>query len=168
MGKKYSPDVRNTILERYRADEPITNISSLTGIARSSIYVWINQSIEESRQTEISLYSYRPLEKKATRLEQIIEVITKANCSPRALLKLKLSALEALHGQYSVHLLCDALNVPRGTYYNHIYRNKRNKTWYTQRREEIRIEIKQIYDDSNQISVQKRSAAAQEHTQPAI
>lgn len=105
MGKKYSPDVRNTILERYRAGEPITNISSLTGIARSSIYVWINQSIEESRHTEISLYSYRLLKKKASRLEQIIEVITKANCSPRALLKLKLSALEALHGQYSVHLL---------------------------------------------------------------
>ncbi len=131
MGKKYSPDVRNTILERYRAGEPITNISSLTGIARSSIYVWINQSIEESRHAEISLYSYRLLEKKATRLEQITEVITKANCSPRALLKLKLSALEALHGQYSVHLLCDALNVPRGTYYNHIYRN--NQTYLSGR-----------------------------------
>ena len=81
----------------------------------------------------------------------MIEIITKANCSPGSPLKLKLSALEALHGQYSVHLLCDALNVPRGTYYNHIDRNKRDKTWYTQRREELRVEIKQIYDDSNQI-----------------
>ena len=159
MGKKYNPDIRNTILDRYRAGEPVTIISSSTGIARSTIYVWINQSIEESRKIEISLYSYRLLEKKAARLEKMIEIITKANCSPGSPLKLKLSALEALHGQYSVHLLCDALNVPRGTYYNHIYRNKHDKTWYTQRREELRVEIKQIYDDSNQIFGAKKICA---------
>ncbi len=28
MGKKYNPDVRNTILDRYRAGEPVTIISS--------------------------------------------------------------------------------------------------------------------------------------------
>ena len=159
MSRKYNADVRNAIVERYRAGEPVTSISSSTSIARSTIYAWINQSIEESRQIDISLHSYRLLEKKAARLEQIIEVITKANCSPSAPLKEKLSALESLHGQYSVHLLCDALNVPRGTYYNHIYRNKRDKTWYTQRREELRVEIKQIYDDSNQIFGAKKICA---------
>ena len=108
---------------------------------------------------QISSNSYRLLEKKAARLEQIIEVITKAKCSPGAPLKVKLSALEALHGQYSVHLLCEALDVPRGTFYNHIYRNKRDKTWYKQRREELRIEIKKIYDDSNQIFGAKKICA---------
>ena len=106
MGKKYDADTHNTILERYRAGEPVTSISSATGIARSTIYTWINQSIAVSRRTEVSLYDYKLLEKKAARLEQIIEVITKAKCSPGAPLKVKLSALEALHGQYSVHLLC--------------------------------------------------------------
>ena len=159
MGKKYSPDIRDAILERYRAGEPVTTIFSSTGIARSTIYVWINQSITVSRRTEVSLYDYKLLEKKAARLEQIIEVITKAKCSPGAPLKVKLSAMEALHGQYSVHLLCEALDVPRGTFYNHIYRNKRDKTWYKQRREELRIEIKQIYDDSNQIFGAKKICA---------
>ena len=159
MGKKYSPDIRDAILERYRAGEPVTTISSSTGIARSTIYTWINQSIAVSRRTEVSLYDYKLLEKKAARLEQIIEVITKAKCSPGAPLKVKLSALEALHGQYSVHLLCEALDVPRGTFYNHIYRNKRDKTLYKQRREELRIEIKKIYDDSNQIFDAKKICA---------
>ena len=159
MGKKYNADVHNAILERYRSGEPVTFIASSSGISRSTIYSWINQSIAESRRIEISLYSYRLLEKKAARLEKMIEIITKANCSPSAPLKLKLSALEALHGQYSVHLLCDALNVPRGTYYNHIYRNKRDKTWYTQRREALSVEIKQIYDDSNQIFGAKKICA---------
>ena len=164
MGKKYNTDVRGAILEQYRAVEPVTYISSSTGIARSTINSWINQSIVESRRIEISQYNYRLLEKKAARLEQIIEVISKANCSPGAPLKVKLSALESLHGQYSVHLLCDALNVPRGTYYNHIYRNKRDKTWYTQRREELRVEIKQIYNDSNQIFGVKKDLCRFERT----
>lgn len=45
MGKKYDDDIRNTILERYRSGEPVTSITSATGIARSTIYTWINQSI---------------------------------------------------------------------------------------------------------------------------
>ena len=53
MGKKYSPDIRDAILERYRAGEPVTTISSSTGIARSTIYVWINQSITVSRRKTI-------------------------------------------------------------------------------------------------------------------
>lgn len=41
--------------------------------------------------------------------------------------------------------------VPRGTFYNHIFRNKRDNTWYSKRREEFRIRIQEIYDDNNQI-----------------
>ena len=63
----------------------------------------------------------------------------------------KLAALESLYGQYNVHMLCDALKVPRGTFYNHILRNKKNNTWYAKRREEFRAKIQQIYDDNNQI-----------------
>ena len=145
MGQKYTADVRSTILERYKSGESVSHIATSACIARSTIYKWINQSIEESRQVEISLYSYRLLEKKAARLKKMIEVITKAKCSPGAPLKVKLSALESLYGQYSVHLLCEALDVPRGTFYNHIFRNKRDKTWYTQRREELRVEIHQHF-----------------------
>ena len=50
-----------------------------------------------------------------------------------------------------MHMLCEALDVPRGTYYNYILRNKRTYTWYAKRREELRIEIQRIYDDSHQI-----------------
>ena len=159
MGKQYSDSVRSAVLDRYKDGEPVTSIAASTSIARSTIYTWINLSIEKSRKMQISSNSYRLLEKKAARLEQIIEIITKAKCSPGAPLKVKLSALEALHGQYSVHLLCEALDVPRGTFYNHIYRNKRDKTLYKQRREELQIEIKKIYDDSNQIFGAKKICA---------
>ena len=66
MGKQYSVEIRNAVLNRYRSVEPVTSISSASGIARSTIYTWINQSIAAPRQTEISQYDYRLLEKMAS------------------------------------------------------------------------------------------------------
>ena len=48
-------------------------------------------------------------------------------------------------------MLFDALKVSRGTFYNHILRNKKSNTWYAKRREEFCAKIQQIYDDNNQI-----------------
>ena len=44
-----------------------------------------------------------------------------------------------------------AFNIPRGTFYNHVLRNKKDNTWYAKRREELRLRIQEIYDESNQI-----------------
>lgn len=66
-------------------------------------------------------------------------------------LKVKLDALEELYGKYSVHMLCDALKVSRGTFYNNILRNKRDNSWYSKQREIHRVRIQQIYDDNHQI-----------------
>ena len=66
-------------------------------------------------------------------------------------LREKLDAMERLYGQYNVHMLCDGMGVPRGTFYNHIKRNKRDATWYAKRREELRESIQRIYDESNQV-----------------
>lgn len=50
-----------------------------------------------------------------------------------------------------VHVLCEALEVPRGTFYNHLYRNKRGATAAAKRREELRVQIREIFDESRQI-----------------
>ena len=50
-----------------------------------------------------------------------------------------------------MHVICDEFDIPRGTFYNHVLRNKKDNTWYAKRREELRIRIQEIYDDSNQI-----------------
>lgn len=68
-------------------------------------------------------------------------------------------------GQYGggfdgyVHNLCDALLVPRGTFYNHIKRNKRSMAWYAIRREKLKDDIRQVYDDYNQIDGANKIAA---------
>lgn len=48
-------------------------------------------------------------------------------------------------------MLCEALDVSRGTFYNHIFRNKRDNVWYLKRREELREKIQQVFDESKQI-----------------
>ncbi|MFV0485243.1 MAG: IS3 family transposase [Candidatus Saccharimonadales bacterium] len=47
--------------------------------------------------------------------------------------------------------MCEALEISRGTFYNHILRNKRADAWFLKRRELLKASIKEIYDESNQI-----------------
>ena len=67
--------------------------------------------------------------------------------------------MESLYGQFSVHTLCEALEVPRGTFYNHIFRNKRSDTLAAKRREQLKVQIQNIYDDSEQIYCAGKIAA---------
>ena len=48
------------------------------------------------------------------------------NVDPQAAIdhKVRLAEAKRLHGTYSVHAICDALKIPRGTFYNHIFRSK--------------------------------------------
>ena len=81
----------------------------------------------------------------------MFEVIDKSACHPNSPLKDRLNALEQLYGQYNTYILCEALKVPRGTFYNHILRNKRERAWYYEHREILKVEIQRVYDETGQI-----------------
>lgn len=66
-------------------------------------------------------------------------------------MKEKLSELELLYGQYDVHTLCEALEVSRGTFYNHIFRNKRENAWFEKRREKYRVLICDVFNEYRQV-----------------
>ncbi|MBQ6570450.1 MAG: IS3 family transposase [Clostridia bacterium] len=152
MNQKYTESEKSNVTNRYNSGETVAELVLSTGIPRSTIYAWIKKTNDgNSIKNAISIKNYRNLENKVERLQGIIEIMKKCGCTVNDPLEIKLPALEALHGQYSVHMLCEALDVPRGTYYNYIYRNKRTHTWYAKRREELRIEIQRIFDESHQI-----------------
>lgn len=152
MDQKYTESEKSIITTRYKNGESVSDLVAETGIPRSTIYAWIKEAADrDCNRKAVSLKNYHILENKVARLQGIIEIMKKGGCSISDPLEIKLPALEALQGQYSVHMLCEALNVPRGTYYNYILRNKRTHTWYAKRREELRLEIQRIYDDSHQI-----------------
>lgn len=149
---KYTENEKSIVIARYGNGESVADLVRDMQIPRSTIYAWIKEATAgESNKKTVSLKNYRLLENKVIRLQGIIEILKKAGCSFIDPLEVKLPALEALQGQYSVHMLCEALDVPRGTFCNYILRNKRTHTWYAKRREELRLEIQRIYDDSRQI-----------------
>lgn len=59
----------------------------------------------------------------------------------------KMAIIKKFEGQYSIHILCEALNLPRGTYYNR-KRRENTVTSYEQNDEMIKPIIKQIFEDS--------------------
>ncbi len=140
-------------VKRYLSGESASTIISEIGISRSTLYLWVKQfrEVQNEKINFVSIVAYKRLQGKVKRLEEIIEIYKTVNCNYNSSLKEKLYALEELYGQHSVHILCEALDVSRGTFYNHILRNKKQNTFYVQRKEELREMIQRIYDDSNQI-----------------
>ena len=152
MNQKHSLEEKRSIVNRYRSGESVASISSDSMIPRSTIYAWLKEAVSSgSRRKAMNIKNFHALEKQVMQLQGIIEIMKKSGCQPNAPLADKLSALELLYGQYSVHMLCEALDVPRGTFYNHIFRNKRTNTLYIKRREELRTEIQRIYDENRQV-----------------
>jgi len=120
-------------------------------VPRSTLYSWIKryQTLKSSTQTNVSHNDYYNLKRRADKLEERLKIIKAAGCGTSAPLKEKLVALEKLHGQHSVRALCEALDVSRGTFYNHIFRRK-DVAYRDKRREEMRAHIKAVFEDSRQ------------------
>ena len=120
MNSKFNETEKQAIIDRHlTGGEPVSAISLEAGIPRSTLYAWIKQHREKQAngKPELTLKNFRLLENRVKRLERIIEILKTAGCSASDPLEVKLPALEALHGRYSVHMLCEALNVPRGTFF---------------------------------------------------
>ncbi len=155
MKRKYTQEEKQAIIARYISDgESSTRILADTEIPKSTFYSWLRAYQEEQRVKKgkaVNIRNFRLLENKVARLESMIEILKSATCTPQATLQQRLCAAEQFYGKYSVHMICDAFDIPRGTFYNHVLRNKRDSTWYAKRREDLRIRIHEIYHESHQI-----------------
>lgn len=134
--------------------EGIKELCSAHGVSRSTLYRWIHdsdKSISDSENVQApSIKDHRVLQHRIEKLENIIAILKTVNCTIHAPLKEKLSELELLYGQYDVHTLCEALEVSRGTFYNHIFRNKRGNAGFEKRREEYRVLIRDVFNEYRQ------------------
>ena len=157
--KKISFETKESIINRYFNGESVTELTEAIGVARSTIYGWLKASQSESENKPVNKKTVNDLERKIIRLSTIIEIMQKVFDVENIPTQIRLEELERLYGEYNVHNLCDALMVPRGTFYNHIKRNKRDNAWYAKRRESLREEIQKIYYDKHQIYGSPKIAA---------
>lgn len=148
----YTEEVRSQIITQYKNKESVINISKETCIPRSTIYRWINDyTAKTSIPPNVKNKEIKELERKVEKLQTMLAIIHELGISVNAPLKEKLNAMAPLYGKYNVHWLCEAMRVDRGTFYNHIFRNKKDNTWYAKHREILREEILKIYEENRQI-----------------
>jgi len=158
---KLTAEEKQALVTRYYNGESVADICLQSGVARSTFYTWLkpHKTIQTEAGYEISPAEFAKLRTRVVKLEQEIDVLKRVNCTVSAPLKERLHALESLYGQYSVHVLCEALDVPRGTFYNHMLRNKKDNSSYQIRRTHLSEKIRRIYEGSNQIFGAKKIRA---------
>ena len=91
------------------------------------------------------------LQEKCDRQQKIIEILQRSPCTPSAPLSKRYEVIKSLSDEYTVNILCEALKVAKGSYYNHILRNKNGNTKAAKRKSEMLPVIEQIFHDYNEI-----------------
>ena len=152
MKKHYTPDLKARIVLSYLGGKTISDLARDNKISRSTIYIWIKeaQTEEDTKVNPVNLRTFHGLKSRCQRLETIIEILKSAPCSHSASLQEKMEAIQEMSSTYNVNILCESLNVAKGTYYNHIKRNKKGNTLHAQKIKELTPIIKEIYHSSNQ------------------
>lgn len=148
---RHGTEEKKTLVARYHAGETVAEICADAGIARSTFYTWIKPySVSPGNLDHaVSQQEFAKMKQKLQKSEQKVEILQKVNCTVFAPLQEILQEISKLYGQYSVHALCEALCVSRGTFYNYIFRRK-EVTVYDKRRAEMKEHIKAAFGESHQ------------------
>lgn len=150
----YPTELKIKTIRRYEKGESIKTLSQELQISQSTLYQWR----KEYCSLQIANRTYTPAELEAIarrlkRLEHHMEIIRQSGYISSVPLQRKLYTLEKLYNDpdnpYSVHELCDALGVARGTFYNHIFR-KADHSKYEEEQAQLMLKVKQVFDDSEQ------------------
>lgn len=155
MKSTLSQNQKQSLVERYLSGESAKRIAADAGVARSSLYLWIHKYKTDQSKIgkNVSYKEFSECKRKNERLVKIIEILQMSPCSTLAPLQERLDVIEDFSAKYdyNVHTLCEAMKVAKGTFYNHILRNKRENTVYAQKYAELRPMIQEIHDEFNQI-----------------
>lgn len=152
MNKLYSPEFKSKVVNAHLRGKSISELAQEHNLSRTTIYDWIDeaQEKEDTKDVPINLRTIHDLKAKCQRLETIIEILKSAPCCPSAPLSEKFEAITQMSTRYNVNILCESLDVAKGSYYNHIKRNKKENTLYAQKIKELTPIVEEIYHSSNQ------------------
>ena len=150
MPKQYSLEFKSQVVLVVQRGLPIEQASRRYKIAQSMLYRWMKEYGQPD--TDFSIADYTTLQRKNQRLEHILQIIRLSDIVEEVPQQKRLAILAQLHEQfehYSIHELCEALNISRGTFYNHIFR-KTDRTKYIEEQQALMLQVQQIFDDSKQ------------------
>lgn len=148
----YTKTEKKEIINRYLNGERISSLSKTTDIARSTIYLWIKEYNKKSKLCkEMKLRDIHDLKIKSERQEKMLEIIKLSGCTANSTQIEKYNAITALSSKYNVNTICQALGIAKGSYYNHIFRAKKENTYLAQHFAELKNIIEKTYNEHHQI-----------------
>ncbi len=154
MPTTYPTELKIKTIRRYEKGEPIKALSQELHIAQSTLYQWRKEycSIQTPNRTYTPA-EFDAISRRLQKLEHEMEIIRRSGYLAKVPLQDKLAVLENLCNRpdnpYSVHELCDALDVARGTFYNRIFR-RADRSKYQEEQAQLMLKVKQVFDDSEQ------------------
>ena len=154
MKQKHSQEQKDYVLKCYLSGESVSSIQKNTNIPRSTIYRWIKDynCKRQNKDHLINLKDYNDLTRKYERSLTIIKILQSSPCLATDSIDEKYFAIEDLLLEgYNVNVICAALCMSKGTYYNRKLRGKHGNTKDKLRRDELMPVVEKIYHESNQI-----------------
>ena len=152
MKKNYSKEQKSNVIKKYMSGETITELNSEFGISRSTLYKWIDESTDcQKQERKVNMRDFLDLKQKCKQQELMIEILQNSPCTVGSPLSERYDYIVSLSDKYSINLLCKTMKVAKGSYYNHIFRNKNENTTYEEKKRELTPIIGKIFLDNNQI-----------------
>lgn len=154
MPTTYPTELKVKTIRRYEKGESIKALSQELHISQSTLYNWRKEycSIKTPNRTYTPA-EFNAISRRLQKLEHHMEIIRLTGYLSSIPLQKKLATLEKLYNRpdnpFSVHELCDALNVARGTFYNRIFRQA-DRSKYQEEQAQLMLMVKQVFDDSEQ------------------
>ncbi|OJU16636.1 MAG: hypothetical protein BGN88_01325 [Clostridiales bacterium 43-6] len=146
MPKRYTEKEKQEIVRLYQTSYSAKEICVKFGISRSSLFLWAQQYSEINSEVKTAREVYL-IEKEIARLRIENQIFKESGCSVTSSTDEKYTAVLRLRDKYSIHALCDTLELSRGTYYNRALRSPA-KTQNELEDEEIKPLIKYVFEES--------------------
>ena len=150
MPKIYTQAFKEDVVKYYERNHTVAETLSEYGISESSLFAWKKQ-YDQAHQLCIFAPSQRKnLRHSQARLKktgEMLEVLDRCSCGIYASIDEKMEAIAQLEGQYSVHVLCEVLKLPRGTYYNR-KRNQGLMNSYQKSDEALKPLVEKVFHDN--------------------
>ena len=150
MPRQYPEELKKQVVSFCAAGNSLSAVSEKYQLAQSTIYRWCREYDHTGDQSTVK--DCTAIRRQCERMEHILQIIRLSNIIEGVPRRKRLEILAKLHEQfeqYSVHELCEALDISRGTFYNHIFR-RADRTEYSMKQQELMKQVQQIFDDSKQ------------------
>ncbi len=150
MPKQYPEEFKKQVVSFCVAGDPLSAVSEKYQLPQSTLYRWCREYDPTGDRSTVK--DCTAMRRQCERLEHILQIIRLSRIIEEVPRRKRLEILAKLHEQfeqYSVHELCEALDISRGTFYNHIFR-RTDRTEYLLKQQELMKQVQQVFDDSKQ------------------